>query len=53
MTAYEMRVKPVGNGNIIAGGYSTQTGQTLYRQSYYKRAASCMEKRKPPKIDLT
>ena len=53
LTASEMRVKPSGNGNIIAGGYSTQTGQTLYRQSYNNRAGSSLGKHAHSKIDLT
>lgn len=35
-TASQMRKDMVskGNGNIIAGGFSNQTGETLYKQSF-------------------
>ncbi len=53
MTASELRkdMKPTGNGNILAGGYSMATGQTLYKQSYGR--VKSLKKFIAPKIDLT
>ena len=53
MTASELRkdMKPTGNGNILAGGYSMATGQTLYKQSYGRKKS--LKKFIAPKIDLS